>query len=299
MTVRAARHSRPRRRRSRWGARAARRHVATAARRALGHRRRERQRQEHVARPDRRHDLAGTGARHAALRFRRTAKKRTRCARAARSCSSATSCRIVTRAWRWNFTALDVVLSGIYRTDVPRRRPAAEQRERALAVLRRLGVAESRRTRKFLELSRGEQRRVLIARGVAFEPTVLLLDEPASGLDRRVRAASSTRCSSSSPRNARSSARRTCPDDLPHVIARYLSIDRGRVVARRARARARARPPRAVDGVARAASSGEATAAPPADRPLIELDARRRVARGPARAARRHVAARCPASTGS
>jgi iron complex transport system ATP-binding protein len=37
----------------------------------------------------------------------------------------------------WNFTALDVVLSGIYRTDVPRRRPAAGQRERALAELQR------------------------------------------------------------------------------------------------------------------------------------------------------------------
>src|SRR5688572_22540245 len=82
----------------------------------------------------------------------------------------------------WNFTALDVVLSGIYRTDVPRRRPAASQRERALAVLQRLGV-DALASRKFLELSRGEQRRVLIARGVAFEPTVLLLDEPASGLD--------------------------------------------------------------------------------------------------------------------
>jgi ABC-type molybdenum transport system ATPase subunit/photorepair protein PhrA len=29
----------------------------------------------------------------------------------------------------WNFTALDVVLSGIYRTDVPRRRPKAGQRD--------------------------------------------------------------------------------------------------------------------------------------------------------------------------
>ena len=29
----------------------------------------------------------------------------------------------------WNFTALDVVLSGIYRTDIPRRGPAAGQRD--------------------------------------------------------------------------------------------------------------------------------------------------------------------------
>jgi molybdate transport system ATP-binding protein len=70
----------------------------------------------------------------------------------------------------WNFTALDVVLSGVYRTDVPRRRPATEQRSRALAVLRRLGAARLAE-RRFLELSRGEQRRVLIARAVAFGPT--------------------------------------------------------------------------------------------------------------------------------
>ena len=28
----------------------------------------------------------------------------------------------------WNFTAVDVVLSGVYRTDVPRRRPSAAER---------------------------------------------------------------------------------------------------------------------------------------------------------------------------
>ncbi len=88
--------------------------------------------------------------------------------------------------WGWNFTALDVVLSGAYRTDVPRRRPEARERSQSLAMMRDLGIAHLAE-RRFLELSRGEQRRVLIARGVAFQPTVLLLDEPASGLDRAAR----------------------------------------------------------------------------------------------------------------
>ena len=129
----------------------------------------------------------------------------------------------------WNFTALDVVLSGIYRTDVPRRRPAAGQRERALDVLRRLGVADLA-ARRFLELSRGEQRRVLIARGVAFEPKVLLLDEPASGLDARARIDLDTMLELVA-RECTLVCAAHVPDDLPQWIGRYLRIEDGRVEA--------------------------------------------------------------------
>ena len=86
----------------------------------------------------------------------------------------------------WNFDALDVVLSGIFRTDVPRREPNAPERIRARAILRDLGLAHLA-DRSFLELSRGEQRRVLIARGLAFRPIILLLDEPVAGLDANAR----------------------------------------------------------------------------------------------------------------
>ena len=129
----------------------------------------------------------------------------------------------------WNFTALDIVLSGIYRTDVPRRRPAAGERERALDVLRRLGVA-ALAPRRFLELSRGEQRRVLIARGVAFEPSVLLLDEPASGLDARARVELDAMLALVALECTLVCAAHL-PRDLPSPIDRYLRIENGRVEA--------------------------------------------------------------------
>jgi molybdate transport system ATP-binding protein len=82
----------------------------------------------------------------------------------------------------WNFDAADVVLSGLARTDVPRRLPNAPDRIRARGLLRQLKLLHLA-DRPFLELSRGEQRRVLIARGLAFKPSVLILDEPVAGLD--------------------------------------------------------------------------------------------------------------------
>src|SRR5688572_15052126 len=170
----------------------------------------------------------------------------------------------------WNFTALDIVLSGIYRTDVPRRKPAAGQRERALDVLRRLGVADLG-ARRFLELSRGEQRRVLIARGVAFEPSVLLLDEPASGLDARARVELDAMLALVA-RECTLVCAAHVPDDLPQWIGRYLRIEDGRVEAVERNTREQAAT---TDGGAAGAriSGGEPAATPAPDLPLIELTA--------------------------
>jgi molybdate transport system ATP-binding protein len=168
----------------------------------------------------------------------------------------------------WNFTALDVVLSGIYRTDIPRRRPAAGQRDRAHEVLRRLQAA-ALAERRFLELSRGEQRCVLIARGVAFEPTVLLLDEPASGLDPDARIELDAMLSLVAEECTLVCAAHV-PADLPSLIGRYLRIERGRVEAVEREVRVRAGAVRAGVPLAKA-TGGELAAAMPADLPLIEV----------------------------
>jgi molybdate transport system ATP-binding protein len=167
----------------------------------------------------------------------------------------------------WNFTALDVVLSGIYRTDVLRRRPGPGQRERALDVLRRLGVADLA-ARRFLELSRGEQRRVLIARGVAFEPKVLLLDEPASGLDARARTELDAMLELVA-RECTLVCAAHVPNDLPEWIERYLRIEDGR-----AEAVERGSAERAATRLAGAASSAAGSGEPAAEArlPLIALE---------------------------
>lgn len=89
-----------------------------------------------------------------------------------------------TERYRLDFpvSALDVVLMGTY-ASAPWYRPLARtQRERAGEALGRVGLSEQARDR-FGELSGGQRQRVLIARALAQQASVILLDEPLSGVD--------------------------------------------------------------------------------------------------------------------
>jgi len=130
--------------------------------------------------------------------------------------------------YEWNFRACEVVGTGVHRTDIPMGPLTAPESKRVDGLLGRLGIRDLAE-RRFLTLSYGERRLVLIARALASRPRLLLMDEVANGLDAnnhaRLLGWLATTARSSMPWVFATHRREDVPDSVTHL----LDLEAGRV----------------------------------------------------------------------
>ena len=84
--------------------------------------------------------------------------------------------------WAFPVTVGDVVMMGRYPRLGPVRRPGSEDRRAVAEALRQVGMEKHAGT-QIGALSGGQRRRVFLARALAADPALFLLDEPVTGID--------------------------------------------------------------------------------------------------------------------
>jgi len=90
------------------------------------------------------------------------------------------------RSYCRRYPAIDIVASGLHDTIGLYKKITIEERDACRVWMKIFGITDLE-DRDFLELSSGEQRMILLARAFVKNPSLLILDEPLHGLDRKNR----------------------------------------------------------------------------------------------------------------
>jgi len=131
--------------------------------------------------------------------------------------------------YNWNFSARAIVGTGLYRTDIPLNKLTRDDRLRIDQLLAQVGIAALSK-RRFLTLSYGERRLVLLARALAMRPSILLLDEAATGLDAAHHEQWRRWLESTADDNWTWILASHHAQDIPDCMTHELVLDQGRVV---------------------------------------------------------------------
>jgi molybdate transport system ATP-binding protein len=126
----------------------------------------------------------------------------------------------------WNFTVQRVVATGVHNTARPLARLKPAERARVRQLMLQFDLQHLAR-RQFLTLSYGEKRRALIARALAMNPGLILLDEVHNGLDSTTRTLLDTALEAARREGVTVVLAAHRADDVPAGFERALVVEAG------------------------------------------------------------------------
>ena len=122
----------------------------------------------------------------------------------------------------------EVVTAGLTPTTPTVRRDRERERQRTQSALAAVGM-ENLVSECLFELSGGQQQRAILARALVADPPLLLLDEPTTGIDQRLRPRLAQELRARADAGATVLAVSHDPDDFHDVLDRILVITEGQL----------------------------------------------------------------------